>query len=55
MWETAVRVEREEVMHASGEVVWALLGDLAAWSVMPARFAFGVPAELAGRTARLAW
>lgn len=48
MWETAVRVERERVVYASPEVVWALLGDVAAWSVMPARFAFGVPAERAG-------
>jgi hypothetical protein len=48
MWETAMQVEREQAVDANPGEVWALLGNLAALSAMPARFAFGVPAALAG-------
>jgi hypothetical protein len=48
MWETTAIVEREHVADVDPERLWALLGDLAALSVMPARFAFGVPAAVPG-------
>jgi hypothetical protein len=43
MWDSTVRVERDQAVDADPEKVWALAGNLAALSAMPARFAFGVP------------
>lgn len=48
MWESTVRVEREQPVDADPDKVWGLAGGLAALSAMPARFAFGVPAAVPG-------
>ncbi|HEY1914220.1 MAG TPA: SRPBCC family protein [Streptosporangiaceae bacterium] len=48
MWDTPIRVEREQAVDAAPEKVWALAGDVAALSAMPGRSAFGVPAKAAG-------
>lgn len=48
MWDTTVLVEHELSVDAAPDQVWALARSPAALSAMPARFAFGVPAEVAG-------
>jgi uncharacterized protein YndB with AHSA1/START domain len=48
VWESTVRVEREQLVDADPEKVWDLVSSLAALSAMPARFAFEVPAAVAG-------
>jgi hypothetical protein len=48
MWETTVRVEREQLVDALPEKVWELAGSPAGLSARPGWFAFGVPGVVAG-------
>ena len=48
MREGAVLVELEQPVDALPDKVWELVGDTAALSAMPGRFAFSVPAAVAG-------
>lgn len=48
MWETDVLVEREESAGAAPEKVWELAGSMTALSLVPGRFAFGVPDDVPG-------
>lgn len=48
MWETTALVEREQLVDAAPEKVWALAGDFAALSAMPAWFAFSLSPSVAG-------
>jgi hypothetical protein len=44
MWETTVQVARERVARAAPEHAWSLVGESAAWSLRPGRFAFDLTA-----------
>lgn len=48
MWDTTLLVEHELAVDAAAAEVWALARSPAALSAMPDRFAFAVPAEVAG-------
>lgn len=46
MWETDVLVEREEFVGVAPEKVWELAGSMTALSLVPGRFAFGLPDDV---------
>jgi uncharacterized protein YndB with AHSA1/START domain len=45
MWESTAEVTRKAVVQAPPELVWSLVSDSAAWSLLPGHFAFDVPQE----------
>jgi hypothetical protein len=50
MWEVTLRVVQERAVRATPERAWSLVGESAAWSARPGRFAFDLPAQpAAGR------
>lgn len=48
MWETTMRVEREQVVDAPAAKVWELAGSPAGLTACPGWFAFAVPGAVAG-------